>query len=332
MRKYSVLTWLIGGYIALIAFWLLSRFLVFDQFWPLALLNTVAEYLFLPIPLLIILSIWRRQWAPMLLLLLPVIAFAGLFGGLFWPPLPRPTQLQEESLITVMSFNVLHENQNYDAIVSSIKAASPDLIGFEELTPEIAQAIDQRLKTEYPYGTLQGMEEGRSAGVLSRFPIEKDEWFSLPPRDIALHTVITIEERQVHVFVVHLSPNNFFEYPVTEFIPLVIERYGRRAVEVNLLEAEIGALTEPVLLLCDCNLTDTSEAYAHLNSFLDDSFHEVGWGLGHTLHPPGFPFPVQRIDYVWHSDDFVALEAFVGQAGGSDHLPIVAKLKLINVP
>lgn len=92
--------------------------------------------------------------------------------------------------------------------------------------------------------------------------------------------MVTIEERQVHVFVVHLSPNNFFDYPLAEFISLVIERYGYRAAEVNGLKAEIRDLTDPVLLLCDCNLTDTSEAYSRLSSFLHDSFREVGRGLG----------------------------------------------------
>jgi endonuclease/exonuclease/phosphatase (EEP) superfamily protein YafD len=277
MRKYSVLTLLISGYTVLMALWLLSRALVFDQFWPLALLNTVAEYLFLPIPFLVIFGLWQHQRAPLLLLILPIAAFVGLWGNLFYPSLTQAPQLiQNKAFITVMNFNVLSGNQEYDAIVDSIHAASPDLIGFEELTPSSAEAIAQMLKTEYPYGTLQSMEDGRSAGLLSRFPIETSEWFSLPPRNISLHTVITIEKRRAHVFIVHLSPNNFFSYPLAEFVPLVIERYKSRATEVSRLEAEVGALNEPVLLVCDCNMTDTSETYTHLSSFLSDSFHEAG--------------------------------------------------------
>jgi endonuclease/exonuclease/phosphatase (EEP) superfamily protein YafD len=41
--------------------------------------------------------------------------------------------------------------------------------------------------------------------------------------------------------------------------------------------------------------------------------------------------PIQRIDYVWHSEEWIALEAFVGQDGHSDHLPIVAKLGFVTV-
>jgi vancomycin resistance protein VanJ len=324
MRKHSLLSWIVCGYVAIIALWLLARAWVFDQVWPLALLNTVAEYLFLPLPVLLFLSLWLRHRS-LLLLSLPILAFILLFGELFWPSMNKPANLQAGSLITTMSFNVLQRNKNYEAIVSSIQTVSPDLIGFQELTRSNAQALAQRLEKDYPYGTLQNLEQDRSAGLLSRFPLETAEWFSLPPRDIALHTTIKIEGRRVHVFVVHLSPNNFFTASITELIPLVVERYGRRA-------AEVTALREPVLLLCDCNLTDTSEAYARLSRFLHDSFREVGWGMGHTSYPPQLPFPVQRVDYVWHSAEFVALEAFVGPEGGSDHLPIVAKLKLVEMP
>jgi vancomycin resistance protein VanJ len=140
--------------------------------------------------------------------------------------------------------------------------------------------------------------------------------------------MVNIKGEPVHVFVVHLSPNNLFNYPISEFVSLAKERYARRAAEVVRLQDEISGLKEPVLLMCDCNLTDTSEAYTHLDTFLKDSYREAGWGLGHTLQPPHVPFPIQRIDYVWHSDDFMAIEAYVGQNGASDHLPIVAKLRI----
>jgi vancomycin resistance protein VanJ len=48
----SLLAWLGWTYILLIALWLLLRLVFFDQLWWLALLNTVAEYLFVPLPAL----------------------------------------------------------------------------------------------------------------------------------------------------------------------------------------------------------------------------------------------------------------------------------------
>jgi len=42
------------------------------------------------------------------------------------------------------------------------------------------------------------------------------------------------------------------------------------------------------------------------------------------------PFPTQRIDYIWHSAGLAAGTAEVGQAGGSDHLPVVARLSFVQ--
>ena len=328
-RKHSGLTWFVSGYVALIALWLCGRGLFFDRFWPLALINTIAEYLFVPLPFLLLASLWQRRWSAFIPLCLPLVTFLALFGELFWPlPLFKARADHHSPSLTAMTFNVLYSNQEYGGLARSIQAASPDLVGLQELTPPSAEALAGMLEADYPYSTLRPLESGRSVGLLSRYPLESVTWFKLPPLDNALHATIRLEGQRIHVFVVHLSPNNFFNYPRAEFIPLVIERYGRRAAEVTRLQEEVGPLNEPVVLLCDCNMSDTSEAYTRLQAFLRDSFREAGWGLGHTLIPPGAPFPVQRIDYVWHSAEFNAIEAKVGQEDGSDHLPVVAQLRL----
>jgi endonuclease/exonuclease/phosphatase (EEP) superfamily protein YafD len=128
--------------------------------------------------------------------------------------------------------------------------------------------------------------------------------------------------------VVHLSPNGLGRNPVDQYVRLAQERFAQRAAEVARLEQALRALREPALLLCDCNLTDTSQAYARLATFMSDSFREAGWGFGHSSFSRRPPFQAQRLDYVWHSDRLVALEAFVGPEGGSDHRPVVARLAL----
>jgi len=326
-KRLSILGWLVILYAFCMAVWLLLRLILFDQFWPLALVNTAAEYLFVPLPILIILIIWKRRWRLFLPLSIPIIIFVALFGRLFLPSFASTEE--NESTITAMSFNVLYTNKTYDAIADSVNAASPDLAGFQELTQPNAAQIINLLKDEYPHHAFQP-KDGASVGLLSRYPIESVDNFSLPPMDLALHAIVNIDGESVHVFVVHLSPNNLFNHPISEFVSLARERYGRRAAEFARLKEEISGLEEPVLLMCDCNLTDTSEVYAHLDTFLDDSFQEIGWGFGHTFLPPQAPFPIQRIDYVWHSADFLVTEAFVGQDGASDHLPIIAKLRRID--
>ena len=113
---------------------------------------------------------------------------------------------------------------------------------------------------------MRSLESGRSVGLLSRFPLEFVAWFKLPPFDNALHATIRLDGRRIHIFIVHSA----------EFIPQVIERYRRRAAEVTRLREEIGPLNEPVVLLCDCNIRDSSEVNTQLQIFLCDSFREAG--------------------------------------------------------
>ena len=322
----------VNTYVGFIVIWSLERLLFFDQLWAFALLNTIAQYLFIPLPILLVIPIWRRHRQSLAKLSIPTIIFVALFGRLFLPPLPGTAQSSTQPPLTVMSFNVLFKNKNYKAIAGSIQIASPDIVGLQEITDDVAQELVNVLESDYPYHTLDTSEQYSTVALLSRFPIEHLERFPLPPLHKALQAVININGQRIHVFVVHLSPNQFFEQPIAEFVPTVKERYARRANEIALLRARIVDIDEPVLLLCDCNLTDTSEAHAQFSTFLVDSFGESGWGFGHTFQPPITSAAIQRIDYIWHSSEFKALEAYVGQDGQSDHLPVVAKLGFVTIP
>ena len=326
MKRPSVLNAVSTIYVVFISLWVAARLLIFDQFWLLALLNTVAEYLFVPLPILLLISIWKRNRVSLTALCIPLLLLVLMFGHLFWPPYSNEIR-EDDQVITSMSFNVLYSNKDYAAIIDSIQSANPDVVGFQELMPAMAASLVEELESDYPYSTFQLLESELSTAVLSKFPLEIEERFDLPPRDLAVHTVVQVQGTKVHVIVVHLSANYFFDYSITEFVTLVKERYGYRKEETTQLKQMVQNLDGPVLLMCDCNMTDTSETYARLDTVLDDSFREAGWGMGHTLQPPQL-FPVQRIDYVWHTDEFEALYAYIGQDGGSDHLPIVAKLRL----
>jgi endonuclease/exonuclease/phosphatase (EEP) superfamily protein YafD len=321
-------------YTALFTLWVLLRILFFDRFWPLALVNTFAEYLFAPLPLLVLAAVLKRNWRLLVPLLIPSLTFTVVFGELF---LPRPAdystrRLPDHLTIAIMSFNVLWSNTDYPAIAASVRAASPDIVGFQELHPENFNGVVRELEAEYPYHTSIPPEPSGGVGLFSRYPIESAEPFPLPPRNLSLHAIVDLDGQPVHVFVVHLSANNFGLFPLDQFAALASDRYASRAAEAAQLETIIAPIPEPVIMLCDCNLTDTSQAYTQIGSFLTDSFRETGWGFGHTLIHPPYHFRTQRLDYVWHNTAFAATESIVGQDGGSDHLPVITKLSLSNSP
>jgi hypothetical protein len=87
------------------------------------------------------------------------------------------------------------------------------------------------------------------------------------------------------------------------------------------LNVESAAVYTAVVVLLLC-----------LRAFLGDRFWPLAllntFALYLTLTHPPYDIRTQRIDYVWHNDAFVAVEARVGPLAGSDHLPIAARLVL----
>jgi len=315
-------------YVALIALWLVLRAIFFDQIWWLALLNTFAIYLFVPLPLLLLAGLCRRHWALVFGLAIPTTAFFAVFGILL---LPKPTTLQtHDATITAMTFNVLTSNKDTDALVSAIRVAQPDILGMQELTSGKRAGLRAAFSNELPYHTFDRPTSFGNVGLMTRFPIETARPITLPTGQPALYARLHVNGQRLHVFVAHLTPNHLFKNPAINLQTAASDAFARRADEIAFLREELHGVSEPALLLCDCNLTDTSQAYTELRSFLSDSFREAGWGLRNTNYASDIPFPMQRIDYVWHNAGLSAIAAEVGQAGGSDHLPVVVRLRLFS--
>ncbi len=131
-------------------------------------------------------------------------------------------------------------------------------------------------------------------------------------------------EKPLEAIVAHLTPS----YPLKKFLQLADYWYKSRAAEVSYLSNIVKQYDEPTILMCDCNFTDTSETYSQMQNFMRDSFHQAGWGFGHTTM--GRFLSIGRIDYIWHTKDIKTTEAYVGREAGSDHLPMIAKLQLVK--
>lgn len=317
----QVFGWL---YLGAIALWFGLRLVFFDRFWWLALLNTIAFYLFVPVVLLLPLGIWRRRGL-LLGLALPIALFVGLFGPLFLPGGAAPAP--DAQSFRVMSFNLLWSNENYAQIAQSIRVAAPDIVGFQEVRPPNVAALSAALP-DYPYSVFHQSDEYHSVGLVSRWPIVASEQFPDPPFKRGLRADVELGGTPLRVIVAHLAPNNMPLWPLGEFVEQTKERYARRAAEVEQLKQAVQSRDRPLVLLCDCNMTNTSATHAQLESVLIDSFWQVGWGPGHTLRGGGMPWPVQRLDYVWHTADLQAVSAEVGDRAGSDHHPVTATLQV----
>jgi len=264
-------------------------------------------------------------------LLLPALGFLALYGNRFIPSLTDERN-PETRILRVLTFNVLNRNTDFEGLAETILGTGADLVGLQELIPANAKSLEQSLRDEYPFHTQLPTEHKLHVGLFSRYPIVRADRLHLPWRDLSWETIVDVDGNHIKVIVVHLIPTLLREVSTAEWPAYISDRQTIRIKQVNLvLDAAVEG-EGPVLVLCDCNLSEFSVAYARLNEALGDSYDEVGWGFGHTIHPVGQHVSYARIDYVWHSSHFKPLWARVGKPGLSDHNPVLVEFQLLMGP
>lgn len=259
-----------------------------------------------------------------------IILFVILYGELFWP---QSTPATPGPPLTAATFNI-HAHSDPDAAAEALAALDADLLGIEELSSTHVPAIEARLARRYPYQALYAKEpyDGSKppplsgVGLLSRYPILDHEAILTDYRMRHMRATVNVDGVPVTIYVIH--PDN------PTFMPPHHYDTTRRTSTFDVVLPRIAAETNPVLVLCDCNMTDRSQDYRNMARLLNDSFREAGWGMGFTFSAnTGLIPPAIRIDYVWHSDEFIARDAYVGEDNGpSDHYPVVAELALRDTP
>jgi vancomycin resistance protein VanJ len=330
-------------YIGAIWIWLALRLVFFDQIWWLSLLNTNAFYLLIfsvvLLPIMIRLGIKKVSSKFLILgLTLPVALFVYFFGYLLIHPIIKSKLTAQANLsssnssptkFSVMSFNVLFNNQNYPKIIKSIRSSNPDIIGLQEVRTHHIEALKQSL-TEYPYLVLHPVPKFHNIALFSRFPIESVTILPEGSIERGMSAVVKIQGHSLTVIVLHLTPNYVPPVPWKQYPNLLQSRYVKRAAEIDYLLRFIPLSPHPTVVLCDCNMTDTSQTYPQMAQGLSDSFAQAGWGFGHTFQGEEWKFPRQRLDYIWHTNRLTAIDAKIGEDGGSDHLPILANFTYFN--
>jgi len=318
-------------YTLLVIGWAAAHRFVGDRFWLLALANAFAVYLFAPLPSAALLTVLARRRAAWIALSTALLLFFGLFGGDLMPPSPIARAGANGTELTAMTYNVLFTTTDATPIAANIQSNDPDLVAFQELTPALAQQLEQQIGTRYPFRTPVHAGCHADVAIWSRFPLQVED---VDP-DVLCRVrpvVVDLGGRPVRVVDVH-------GWPFTSLRREGVEQsLAWRQEQIELVIDQFVLRPEPFILLGDLNSTPMHEVYQTLAVHLVDTFREAGWGLGHTYPATGgrlrgIPYPdrMVRIDHVFHSEDWRAEAAWVGEwDGSSDHLPVVARLRLLS--
>ncbi|WP_089228517.1 endonuclease/exonuclease/phosphatase family protein [Actinacidiphila glaucinigra] len=285
-----------------------------------SLVETFLPWFGLIVAVLLAAALWRRSAAAVVALLLPVVVWLNLFGGLL------SDKSQPGADLTVVSHNVNADNPDPVGTARNLAASGADLLALEEMTPRTAVVYGKELAKAYPFHTVQG-----TVGLWSRLPLSHSRSVDVlrgnvgplaktrkaedlpvdPPR--ALRTTVATERGPLAVYVAHLGSVR------------LMPRGGfwtdsRDAGAAALTEAVAAERNERVVVLGDMNGTVEDRVFRGLTSQLESAQEAAGDGFGFSWPAS---FPMARIDQILVRG-VEPRSSWVLPPTGSDHLPVAA--------
>ncbi len=336
----QIINWVALAYLFVMIVYLVLRLTVGDGDTRLSMINSFAYFLFIPLPVLLILAVLGRSRITFFRLLPALLALVIWIGPRF---IPKPiVAASGEKNIRVYTANTWSRNALPDLLASRLRETGADILCLAEITPEFAVQRLPQLEDLYPYQSIQhDTTRGGDNFTLSRYPIISSEYVELGIPDVPapVRVVVDVDGQLIAVYTTHLA------WPIDEesmktsgfdfYMKVVIGFDDRiRNHQIDNLLAYLKKEPYPYIVAGDFNTSDSSVTYNKLAAAMHDSFAEGGSGLGGSwpvAHVRGLPLwlpPLIRIDYIWHSDGLRTIRAWQGAETGSDHLPLLADLAL----
>ncbi|MFD9604107.1 endonuclease/exonuclease/phosphatase family protein [Streptomyces sp. NBC_01224] len=273
-----------------------------------SLTETFLPWIGVFVPLLLILGVVRRSATALIALLLPVVVWLNLFGGLM---------LSDKSGsggdLTVATHNVNADNPDPAGTARQVADSGADIIALQELPSGKVSAYEAALAHRFPYHSVQG-----TVGLWSKYPMSDTR-----PVDIkmgwtrAMRSTVTTPKGEVAVYVAHMPS-------VRVKLHAGFTANQRDDSADALGEAIADERLDKVILLGDLNGTMNDRSLNEVTSQMRSTQGAAGDGFGFSWPAS---FPMARIDQIMVKG-VEPMSSWTLPATDSDHLPIAARVEL----
>jgi endonuclease/exonuclease/phosphatase (EEP) superfamily protein YafD len=253
-----------------------------------------------------------------------------VLGGGWWSP--PASGAGGAGAIHVLSWNLELGSKAARVSVEGIAERDVDLVALQELTPDVATAIedDPRLVARFPYRILEPRDGVGGAGLLSRVPLAAGGFQSDP---VVLRAALFLPGgRRIDMLDVHPYPPDITR---TWRLPTGLDTL-RRDADLASIRTTLDGLADPdaVLVVGDLNSSPTEPGFDTIADGLRDAHEVVGIGPGFTWRPSsleGLGVGMLRIDHVLTGAvlDPTAVDEDCGLAG--DHCRLYVTLEPVSV-
>ncbi|WP_399135248.1 endonuclease/exonuclease/phosphatase family protein [Streptomyces sp. Li-HN-5-11] len=274
-----------------------------------SLTETFLPWLGLFIPLLLLLALVRKSATALIAVLLPVIVWLNLFGGLLTDKTGSGGDL------TVATHNVNADNPDPSGTAQDVAASGAEVLALEELKASAVPVYERALAPTYRYHSVEG-----TVGLWSKYPLSdvrsvdiKLGWTR------AMRATVATPEGPVAVYVAHMpSVRVKMDSGFTA---------QQRDESADALGEAIAAEQLPrVILLGDLNGTMNDRSLNAVTSQMRSTQGAAGSGFGFSWPAS---FPMARIDQIMVKG-IDPVSSWTLPRTGSDHLPVAARVKVVT--
>jgi len=273
-------------------------------FWVFDLFSHFRVQVFQAALVLIGIAIWKKNNKQLIaFILLACLNYAFVLPFYFGKP-PAATEQPARAML----MNVLASNSNTKQVLAAIKAADPDLLVLEEVTPKWAEKLAE---LNYPYCVADVRDDCFGIMLLSKHPLSNTHVVYVGTAGVPTITA-NVYLPQGEIFLIGTHP-----------VPPVSAAYSRhRNSQLVALATLVEKQKKPVLLIGDLNTSPWSAHFVRLlkESGLQNSMKHFGFqpswpANNHMLRIP--------IDQMLYSPEIRIHNRTIGGDIGSDHLPVI---------
>ena len=218
--------------------------------------------------------------------------------------------------VRVLLVNVLLANREHDRVLDLVRNADADVLVFQEVNERWKSALAP-ITAAYPYVAGKTREDPFGTMVYSRLPIL--DRGTLPHGAAgrsSLRLVIDVQGTPVSIVCTHPKP------------PLRPGSFTLRNQQLDHVTQLVETMPRPLILVGDLNTTMWSPWFRRLCDRAGLASVRMGEGVLGSW-PAGLPgFMRIPIDHILVSPDITVDRCRLGDAVGSDHLPLIVDLQI----
>ncbi|MEM8641180.1 MAG: endonuclease/exonuclease/phosphatase family protein [Cyanobacteria bacterium P01_G01_bin.54] len=242
------------------------------------------------------------------------------------PPFHAATAQGQQ--LTVMTYNVNHQQWNLAQVAATVRSHPVDLFGLVEPKKEQASELRETLQDLYPY---YYRATGGGTSLFSRYPLQSPRTENFGAQDHSLVAELEIAQTSLQVIVTHpLVPRSRLFFRRRNELIAAIARYAKQNAQQN--------PNQPLIIMGDFNATPWS---AYVREFVRVSGLRDAT-LGYGLTPTWFYWGASQsfslescikqlfkipIDYIFVSPELRVKAVMTLPSGASDHRPLLARVE-----